>query len=141
MFEKQRSLTLGKAIPKKGTALAIKPKSLEDRVSMLEAMVKNLLEINAGLLMVKSVSEEGDNAYNESLNKDGIPYNLCFVGADKAGFPRILTVKEDGYYAGNVKYNSLSAAAEDVSGIVRKSGWVFWKLPDGRSAKDAFKNR
>jgi hypothetical protein len=139
MFEKQKCLALGRALPKKGTALAVIPKSLEERVCMLEAMVKNLLEINASLLADKP--EGGDNAYDESLNRDGIPYNLCFVGADKAGFPRILTVREDGYYVGTVKYSSLSAAAEDVSGIVRKSGWVFWKLPDGRSAKEAFKNR
>jgi len=119
--------------------LAVKPQSLEERVCMLETMVTNLLQINAGLLIDKP--EGGDNAYDTSLNKDGIPFNLCFVGVDRTGFPRILTAREDGYYIGNIKYNSLSAAAEDVSGIVRKSGWVFWKLPDGRTAKEAFKNR
>ena len=139
MFEKQKSLTLGKAVRRKGKAIAIKPKSIEDRVCMLEAMVANLLKINAKILVDKP--EGGDNAYDSALNKDGIPHDLCFVGVDKTGFPRVLTVKEDGYYVGDVKYGSLSAAAEDISGIIRKSGWVFWKLADGRTVKEAFKNR
>ena len=140
MFEKQKQLALGKAITKKGTAFAVKPKSLEERLCLLEAMVKNLLEINSGILSEKA--DLSSNAYSDAaLNKDGLPYNMCFVGADKYGFPRMLVVKEEGYIVGPTTYNSLSSAAEAVSGIVRKSGWVFWKLSDGRSVKEAFKDR
>ena len=45
---------------------------------------------------------------------------------------------EDGYYIDNVKYYSLSAAAEAVSGV-RRSGWTFWKLVDGTTVKEAFR--
>lgn len=140
MFEKQASLALGKAICKKGTAFAVIPKSLEERLCLLETMVKNLLEINSGILSEKV--DSSSNAYtDEAMNKDGLPYNMCFVGADKNGFPRMLVVKKDGYFVSDIKYKSLSSAAEAVSGVIRKSGWVFWKLSDGRTIKEAFRNR
>jgi hypothetical protein len=38
------------------------------------------------------------------------------------------------------KFKSLSAAAETMSGIKRKSGWIFWKDRDtGRTLKDQYK--
>lgn len=140
MFEKQRDLALGKAVSKKGIALAVQPKSHEERLCLLETMVRNLLEINSRILAEKT--DNSSNAYaDDALNRDGLPYDICFVGADKNGFPRMLTVKKDGYFVGETKFSSLSSAAEAVSGVVRKSGWVFWKLSDGRTVKEVFKNR
>lgn len=140
MFEKQKSVALGSGSRKKGVALAVKPRSLEERVSVLEAMVRNLLELNSEIINDKV--DTSSNAYgDDSLNKDGLPYNMCLVAGDKHGFLRMLKVAKSGYKVDNTTYNSLSAAAEAVSGIVRKSGWVFWRLPDGRTAKEAFKNR
>ena len=51
----------------------------------------------------------------------------------------ILVVTETGFFIGNTRYNSLSAAAKNVSGV-RRSGWAFWKTIDGRTAKEAFNN-
>ncbi len=140
MFQTQKSLALGKSTSKKGTALAVRPKTVEERVELLEAMVKNLLQINADL--IKEKVDSSSDAYSEaSLNKQGIPIGTCLIGAARGGIPRVLSVSEDGYFIGDTQFNSLSSAAHAVSGIVRKSGWVFWKLPDGRTAKEAFKNR
>ncbi|RLI56702.1 MAG: hypothetical protein DRO87_07760, partial [Candidatus Thorarchaeota archaeon] len=49
----------------------------------------------------------------------------------------ILRPTPEGFRVGDQIYKSLSAAAEAVSGV-RRSGWTFWKLPDGRTAKEAF---
>jgi hypothetical protein len=49
-----------------------------------------------------------------------------------------MEVEIDGYRIGNFKYASLSAAAEVVSGV-RRSGWVFWKLPSGETLKELYK--
>ena len=54
------------------------------------------------------------------------------------GLSYFCTVKGDGFYVGETKYESLSAAAQDVSGV-RRSGLTFWKLPDGRTVKEAYK--
>jgi hypothetical protein len=140
MYQAQKKLALGKATPKKGTALVVQPKTVEERVDLLEAMVKNLLRINADLVGDKA--DSSSNAYNTaSLNKQGIPVGTCLIGTVRGGVPRVLSVTKDGYFVGTAQFSSLSSAAEAVSGIVRKSGWVFWKLPDGRTAKEAFKNR
>ncbi len=139
MFQTQKKLALGSSTSKKGTALAVKPKTVEERVDLLEAMVSNLLQINAGL--IKEKIESSSNAYESSLNKQGIPIGTCLLGSARGGVPRVLSVSKDGYFIGDTQFNSLSSAAEAVSGVIRKSGWVFWKLPDGRTAKEAFKNR
>ncbi len=140
MFQKQKELTLGKTVSKKGTALAVKPKTVEERIDLLETMVRNLLKINAKLIIGKA--DNSANAYdNASLNKQGIPVGTCLIGTAKGGVPRVLSVAKDSYFVGETEFNSLSAAAEAVSGVIRKSGWVFWKLPDGRTLKEAFKNR
>lgn len=140
MFQAQKKLALGKSTSKRGMALAVKPKTVEERVDLLEAMVKNLLNINADL--IKEKTESSSDAYSEvSLNKQGIPIGTCLIGAARGGVPRVLSVAKGGYFVGDTQFNSLSSAAQAVSGVVRKSGWVFWKLPDGRTAKEAFKNR
>jgi hypothetical protein len=73
------------------------------------------------------------------LNKDGIPIELVCIGeTEKQQFPLCMTVKADNYQVGLNNYLSVSAAAEAVSGV-RRSGWAFWKLPDGRTLKEVFK--
>ena len=130
-------VALGKAAPKSGVGLAVKPKTIEQEISMLKSMVNSLMQANADLRGKRRRREL--NAYaGQPTNRDGIPIGMSLLGLTKWG-PRILTVVEDGYYIGQDGYSSLSAAAEAASGIVRKSGWVFWKLPDGRTAKQVFK--
>ena len=131
------AVELGKAAKKSATGVAVKPQNIEDRVAALENMIANIMAVN-----ISSQNKSGtrsSNAYeNVPINKDKIPIGISMIGLTKFG-PRILTVAENGYYVGTAVYNSLSAAAEAESGIVRKSGWVFWKLADGRTAKEAFK--
>jgi hypothetical protein len=69
-----------------------------------------------------------------------IPPGTLLFGKGKNGNQVILVVTEGDLFIGNKSYNSLSAAAEAISGVVRKSGWAFWKTADGRTAKEAFKN-
>lgn len=78
------------------------------------------------------------NIPNGELNKDNIPINTLLIGVSM-GRPYILTVNKYDYCVGTKTYDTLSAAAEAVSGN-RRSGWVFWKTSDGRTAKEAFNN-
>ena len=132
-----KAVELGKPAKKSATGMIVKPRSVEDRIFALENMIANIMAVR-----VNSQNKPGmrtSNAYeNVPTNKDNIPIGISMIGLTKFG-PRILTVTKNGYYIGTDKYNSLSAAAEAASGIVRKSGWVFWKLADGRTAKEAFK--
>lgn len=135
----KKTVALGKAPAKSGTAKAIKPRTVEDRLSALENMLVSILEITNKNAPTVEKPDNNLNAYvGMPRNRDGLPLNISLIGSTKFG-PRILYVSEDGYYLGNDLYASLSAAAEAASGIIRKSGWVFWKLPDGKSIKDAFK--
>lgn len=135
----KETLALGRAPAKSGIAMAIKPRSVEDRLTSLENMLASIIEINSKNTATITKREEHLDVYNNiPKNKDGIPLHISIVGSTKFG-PRILYVAEDGYYLGNVRFLSLSAAAEAASGIIRKSGWIFWRLPDGRTLKEAFK--
>lgn len=130
-------VALGRAAPRSGVGLAVQPKTTGQKIEKLEAMVASLMEANAKLRGKRRSREL--NAYEgQPTNRHGIPIGMSLLGLTKWG-ARILTVAEDGYYIGQDRYNSLSAAAEAASGIIRKSGWVFWKLPDGRTAKQVFK--
>ncbi len=114
--------------------------TVEERIKVLEEKLAIMTEAfnNAkNALADKDTSEK--NAYvPENVNKDGIPFKSSFIGTSK-GLPYVLTVSEIGtYYIGATPHPSLSAAAKAVSGV-RRSGWTFWKLPDGRSIKEVFK--
>lgn len=131
-------VSLGKAsIVESGVGQATKPASLEDRVAVLESkldMVLKMLTAND----IHERKEELDLGEEEmaEVNKDGIPIDINLIGSTK-GDVFVLTVRTDAYYIGNTAYPSLSAAATAVRGT-RVSGWVFWKLPDGRTAKEVF---
>lgn len=114
---------------------------LEERVSHLTNALDSLFAL------VKEVrddaSKEIDNKINGVIekkkkeNKVEIPEGTVLTGKTK-GLSYFLQVKEGGFHVGITRYDSLSAAAEGVSGV-RRSGWTFWKLPDGKSVKEAFK--
>ncbi len=85
---------------------------------------------------------------NVSINKDGIPVGTTIeaeindkvvkMEVEKTGY-RVKSYGED-LIAEGIKYHSLSKAAESLSGIKRKSGWVFWKdSSTGRTLKDLYK--
>lgn len=73
----------------------------------------------------------------EPQTVEGVPEGTTLSGQTR-GTTYYLTVKNGIFMVGASQYKSLSAAAEGVSGV-RRSGWTFWKLPDGRTVKDAFK--
>lgn len=111
----------------------IKPEklSVENRLKLLEGQVSYM---SAAISSFTNSKPEVEGA-----NKDGVPVGTVAIGiTEKSSFKFYLTVLESGYQVGVKTYDSLSAAAEAVS-KVRRSGWTFWKLPDGRTLKEAFK--
>lgn len=72
--------------------------------------------------------------------KAAIPVGTILTGSSKG--KNFLAVVEavDRIKVGNTLYSSLSAAAEGVSGV-RRSGWSFWKLPNGGTVKEIFKQK
>lgn len=77
------------------------------------------------------------NKPKTKVNKDNIPVNTSLIGITR-GVPYTLTISGDGsYYVGITKFQSLSAAAQAVSGV-RRSGWVFWKLANGKTVKETY---
>jgi hypothetical protein len=140
-----RKLALGEAhqLEEEGVGVAEKPVTLQERVEALENQVFELIaalnEFNRTRLKDKREQERFDEFAAQEVNKDGIPIGTILMGKTTkfGGLEVFLTVRSDGYYIGEKKQTSLSAAAENVSGV-RRSGLVFWKLPDGRTVKEAF---
>lgn len=130
-----KKIALGSSVSNEA-AVVSQPTSLEEQVLLLQQQIADLTE--AFLL---SANERRDDNYTslqfDNANKDGLPIGISLVGHSMRGGTHVLTINEDRYYVGTSGYHSLSAAAEAVSGV-RRSGWTFWKLPDGRTAKEAF---
>lgn len=84
----------------------------------------------------------------EIINKDGIPVGMhIFSDVENVGIIELVVRKRD-YQVHKVDkqilmngkiFKSLSAAAEAVSNIKRKSGWVFWRNYEGKTLKELFK--
>lgn len=125
---------MGKKIPLGSSnsmcAVVAKPSSIEEEVTLLRHEVSRLRSI---------VDGDGNNGIPviDKVNKDGLPIGISLVGGSMHVGMRILTVANDCYYIGETRHDSLSSAAEAASGV-RRSGWTFWKLPDGRTIKEAF---
>jgi len=113
--------------------------SAGDRILLLEEQMKHMQRIL--MRMKKSAVEDTLSVpTEENLNKDGIPIGITCIGAtEKSHFLFYLTVDPEGYRIGSVHFASLSAAAEAAS-QVRRSGWTFWKLLDGRTLKEAYRS-
>lgn len=135
---------MGNKIPlgtqtQRGTALVTRPTTNEEILSALQRQVQKLTAsfynnvYDDGTEEAQSVEKMPDAA----LNMDGIPIGVNLVGVSTRGGACVLTVENDHYRIGDFRYDSLSAAAEAVSGV-RRSGWSFWKTTDGRSVKDTF---
>lgn len=121
----------------------LKDLSVEKRLELMETRVITMEELITSLFSLKKGNK---NAYQPEvmikgtpeLNKDGIPINMVFLGTT-FGQSFLLTVHKFNYSIGNKTYETLSAAAEAVSGN-RRSGWAFWKGMDGRTVKELFKS-
>lgn len=143
-----KKIALGTALEQVGTAIVEKPATLEERVAALQ---RHLEELTVAFHAVNSIrikdkrQSEAQTIHstpsmlpdNKNTNYDGIPIGMSLLGISTRGGIHVLTVKTDGYYIGIRKFETLSAAAEFSSGV-RRSGWTFWKLPDGRTLKEAF---
>lgn len=124
-------------------ALVEKPRNfeLEQRVFMLEDMMKTVYQI-LGAMTRGNGHAEGAKKETKLLtdrNKDGIPVGIPLYGESARGGFEVLTVQADGYILSGTEYESLSAAAEATSGV-RRSGWTFWRTPDGATVKEAFRD-
>lgn len=122
------------------------PANDHERMNAFEQRLNQMaLSLDSLFHMLKKIREivEGkkDSAVNQKLetlkSKNEIPEGTTLTGITK-GMPYYLEVKDGGFFVGIQKYDTLSAAAEGVSGV-RRSGWTFWKLPNGRTVKDVFK--
>lgn len=114
--------------------------SLEERVEGLEAREANLVNLIDHLLATVKELRNGEpivNSVSPQRGEANIPNGTVFRGTTK-GRTYFLKVRDGKFYVGNQEYDSLSSAAAGVSGV-RRSGWTFWKLKDGRTAKNAFK--
>jgi hypothetical protein len=124
------------------------PQSTEEKVVMLETRIFDLGNALASMFaMVKALQDDRNAERNNKLagiieakkkdNKIEIPEGTILTGKTK-GLSYFLHVKDGGFYVGITRYDSLSAAAIGVSGV-RRSGWTFWTLPDGKTVKEVFK--
>lgn len=112
--------------------------TLEERVEGLEARESSLVELVDHLwAKVKELDRGKSNEPIKQSNDADIPDGTVLRGTTQ-GRTYYLQVRRGKFWVGNTEYESLSSAAAGVSGV-RRSGWTFWKLADGRTAKDAFK--
>jgi hypothetical protein len=129
-----QKIALGQAVQSSGVGIAVSKKELSDqeRIDILEQQIGHMQKMIQSL-KTKKIKEVSN------LNKDGVPINLeCWGTTENSPYMQIMTTEIDGYRIGNFKYGSLSAAAQAVSGV-RRSGWVFWKVPTGETLKELYK--
>lgn len=121
-------------------AVVSKPTTLEEKVKLLTLQIEELTKAFHALnsVHVKNRRQElYDMFTDQHVNKDGIPIGTSLLGVSTRGGIHVLTIKGDKYYIGEQPFDSLSAAAEASSGV-RRSGWTYWKLSDGRTVREAF---
>jgi hypothetical protein len=139
-----KEIALGKGLGSSGSAKTVEPITVEGRLKVLEeklqAMTLAFYATRNALKQKQVIDEIEEEVFGDvPKNSDNIPLNTSFIGVTRS-VPYLLIVNDLGeYVVGYKKYPSLSAAAEDISGT-RRSGWTFWKLPDGRTAKEVFKD-
>lgn len=134
-----QKIELGKA-RNIGAGIVTEPIGVEERMSLLENRLTKLTKafnaVNSAIVKDARQQVEYDKTGNYA-NKDGIPIGISLLGQSTRGGAYVLSIKHNGYYIGTTGYDSLSAAAEAASGV-RRSGWTFWKMPDGRTIKEAY---
>lgn len=142
---KKQTVALGQAFSsgERASALVISRERLPEK-EKIRALEEQVAYMQTVIAQLKAKNSKSHSAYvpaeGEQLNKDGVPIGLmCHGTTSKSPFLQFLEVLGDGYIVGATKYESLSAAAEAVSGV-RRSGWIFWRLNDGTTLKEAFKS-
>ena len=137
-----KKIALGMALGNSGEANEIPEESLspEDQLDILKKKVE---ELTKAFHLLHSKVDKRPDEIDMGLpfidEKQNIPVGTTLMSNSQRGGLRFLTVGADGYYVGSTRYDSLSAAAEAISGV-RRSGWTFWKLTDGRTVKEVYKD-
>lgn len=116
------------------------PRTVEERVLYLEQISKqHTISLDSLFTIIKNlqntpgnkqVAAEIDQQIDAHKSDNKIPVGTQLVGITK-GIPYYCSVGQDGFWVGISKYNTLSAAAEGVSGV-RRSGWAFWRFSTGQ---------
>jgi len=119
-----------------------KLEALETRMLHMTNSIDSLFQIVKGLR--DKSSKDQDIKINETIEKkkkdQKIEIPECTLHASSKGLSYFCRVAADGFYVGATRYDSLSAAAEGVSGV-RRSGWTFWRMPDDRTVKEVYKDQ
>jgi hypothetical protein len=123
-----------------------RPESPEEEVTFLREQVVNITAMLDNLfLMVKELREKVDREKEkiiadtiEKKKSDSVVPEGTVLHGTTRGMSLFLQVRDGGFWVNNVKYDSLSAAAEAVSGV-RRSGWAFWKFADGRTVRETLR--
>ena len=113
------------------------PLSIDQRVDFLEVVVKrHTASLDSLYSIVKEIREctvnqdQIDKQIEVTKDNDEIPVGTVLKGMTR-GIPFWCVVKGDGFYVGIQRYDSLSSAAQAVSGV-RRSGWTFWRFDNGK---------
>ena len=137
-------IALGTGVEMGGLAESKEPRTTAERLDRLEEKLEAMTRAFHATRHMLAKKESNANIVDEVFggepkNKDNVPLNSTLIGVTQ-GLPYVLVVNELGeYMVGKNTYMSLSAAAEGVSGV-RRSGWVFWKTADGKTAKEAYRS-
>ena len=131
MVMERKEAALGTIFEERRTVgITAQPVTIEERLETLTRRVDEL---------TKSFNAMHSSVVKNSRIPANIPPGTLLFGKNGKK-ESILVVTETGFFIGQTRYNSLSAAAKIVSGI-RRSGWAFWKTADGKTAKEAFNNK
>jgi len=127
------------------------PQTIDERLTYLEQVVlQHTISLDSLYTIIKEIqhnrdrvkkAQKIDKAIEANRSDNRIPVGTRLKGVTK-GTPFWCIVRKDGFYVGINRYESLSAAAQGVSGV-RRSGWTFWKFEDGKyegkSVKEIYK--
>ena len=130
-----KKIALGDHTEKVGTGIVSRPADIHEQVAVL----KDQVEIMTRAIRFITESRMNDRSCQvaHNMNMDGIPIGISLVGISTGEDVHVLVVADDGYYTNQLRFDSLSAAAEAVDSDA-KDGWTFWRLSDGRTVKEAF---
>jgi uncharacterized protein YqgV (UPF0045/DUF77 family) len=126
------------------------PAGMEQRLDAFETRLLHITNsIDSLFQIVKSLRDVSSKAHDTRISetiekkkkeqKIEIPEGTTLHASSK-GLSYFCRVGIDGFYVGATRCDSLSAAAEGVSGV-RRSGWTFWKMSDGRTVKEVYKDQ
>lgn len=124
------------------------PATMEQKIEALEVRLTHMTQsLDCLFQILKEIRDESrhdrDQQIDEAIKKKKkeqkveIPEGTTLHGSSR-GLNYFCQVRSDGFYIGETRYDSLSAAAAAVSGV-RRSGLAFWRMPEGKTVKETYK--